>query len=260
MLKVSPKVYLVASTKINEGLNDYLYDIGQNGFKSNAETDADLLLEAAGRLCYRAWQPYDGTSGTNKNVNKVREDNQEYVQNIIKQAHGSVLEHANITLLFSNVSRVFTHELVRHRAGMAYSQESLRYVRLDELKFWLPSAVEESDELRDLYTETVEYLEKVQLKLNDIVKLDGEGFGFKKEWTSRFRRLAPLGLATSIMASGNLRAWRHIVNMRSSTGAEEEIRILMDQVVPILKDYSPAVFSDLQKTVEGWKYESNPKP
>lgn len=260
MIKVSPKVYLIASTRMDTGFYDYMADIQQSDFYSNAQTDADQLIEIAGRLCYRSWKAYDGTTGTNPNVTKVREDNIDYIQNIIKQAHGSTLEHANITLLFNNVSRVFTHELVRHRAGMAYSQESLRYVRLDELKFWLPSAIEDNDELRELYTETVEYLEKVQLKLNDIVQLDGEGFGFKKEWTSRFRRLAPLGLATSIMATGNLRAWRHIVNMRSSRGAEEEIRIVMDQVVPILKYYAPAVFSDLSPSESGWKYESNPKP
>ncbi len=261
MIKVLPKVYCIAGTILNaDGVDEFLKDIDQDDYTSNAKTYADGLIEFAGRLCYRSWKAYDGTTGTNPNVTKVREDNTDYVQNIIGQAHGSTLEHSYITLLFHNVSRVFTHELVRHRAGMAYSQESLRYVRLDELKFWLPSAVEESDELRELYTETVEYLEKVQLKLNDIVQLDGEGFGFKKEWTSRFRRLAPLGLATTILATGNLRAWRHIVNMRSSTGAEEEIRMIMDQVVPMLKDFAPAVFYDLSKTSEGWKYESNPKP
>ena len=58
-----------------------------------------------------------------------------------------------------------------------------------------------------------------------------------------------------------MRAWRHIVNMRSNAGAEEEIRLVMDQVVPILKNISPAVFDDLEySSKEGWKYKLNAKP
>jgi len=260
MIQVQPKVYVVAQTDFNENFSDFMEDIQQEGWSSNAETPSDGLIEVAGRLCYRSWAPYDGTQGTNPNVSRVRDDNLQYVQNIIQSSHGSVLEHSTISMIFHNVSRVFTHEMVRHRAGMAYSQESLRYVRLDQLKFWLPKEVEENEELNQLYLETVEYLENVQLKLNKIVNLEGKSFDEKKKWTSRFRRLAPIGLATTILVTGNLRAWRHIVNMRGGDGAEEEIRLVMDQVVPILKDFSPSVFADLEKTEEGWKYLLNNKP
>jgi len=60
----------------------------------------------------------------------VRSDRREYFENLLRSAHGSVLEHAGYSFALRNVSRVFTHELVRHRAGSAFSQESLRYVRL----------------------------------------------------------------------------------------------------------------------------------
>lgn len=270
MIEVQPKVYFIAGSSINrfkneeEGpdLSDFLADIEQEEWHTNTDSDSDELIEIGGRLCYRSWAPYDGTDGTNPNVTKVREDNKQYVQNIINQSHGSVLEHSNISMIFHNVSRVFTHELVRHRAGMAYSQESLRYVRLDKLKFWLPDEIKENKELAQIYRETVEYLENVQLKLNKVIQLDGKPFDEKKKWTSRFRRLAPIGLATTILVTGNLRAWRHIANMRSNVGAEEEIRMVMDQVIPILKEYSPAVFDDLEKTEigHGWRYKLNAKP
>jgi len=175
----------------------------------------------------------------------------------------SILEHSNISLLFKDVSRVFTHELVRHRSGMSYSQESLRYVRLNNLRFFFPKEIKENSELYQLYKETIEYLEGVQNKLEKITNIDNsKNFHEKKKWTSRFRRLAPLGLATTILATGNLRAWRHIINMRSSTGAEEEIRLVMDQVVPIMKEISPAVFADLHKNPETltWEYNLNAKP
>ena len=274
MIEIQPKVYVVGYTRFNNdfdpyesfvepGFQNFLKDINQEDWSSNAIGGSDKLLEVAGRLCYKSWSPYDenNKTGTNKNVTRVREDNKEYIQNIIKQNHGSVLEHSNVSLLFNDVSRVFTHELVRHRAGMAYSQESLRYVRLDELKFWLPEEIKENNELAAIYKETVEYLENVQIRLNKAINLDGKPFDEKKKWTSRFRRLAPIGLATSILATGNLRAWRHIVNMRSNAGAEEEIRLVMDQVVPILKNISPAVFDDLEySSKEGWKYKLNAKP
>ncbi len=262
MIKVQPKVYFLAGTKIeDDNILQYLEDLAQNNcWSTNTANDSDGLIEFAGRLCYRSWKEYDGTLATNPNVTKVRKDNLEYIQNLIKQAHGSCLEHSNLTLLFDNVSRVFTHEIVRHRAGMSFSQESLRYVRLDELKFWFPPEVEENPELEFLYRETVEYLENVQTKLNEIVKLDGMKFAEKKKWTSRFRRLAPIGLATTILVTGNLRAWRHIVNMRGSEGAEEEIKLVMDQVVPIIKNFSPAVFADLEKVNNEWKFKLNPKP
>jgi len=176
MIETQPKVYCVAKTEIDDSkLEQFISDIGQN-WSSNTENSADELIEVAGRLCYRSWAPYDGTSGTNQNVTRIRTDNSEYIRNIIKSNHGSVLEHANISMIFQDVSRVFTHELVRHRAGMAYSQESLRYVRLDQLKFWLPQEIKENEELTNLYIETIEYLEGVQKRLNQIVNLEGKDF------------------------------------------------------------------------------------
>src|SRR4051812_31791220 len=65
----------------------------------------------------------------------------EYLENIKKQGHGSVLEHANYSLLVEGVSRSLTHELVRHRAGFAYSQLSQRYVDESEANFVVPPAI-----------------------------------------------------------------------------------------------------------------------
>ena len=69
---------------------------------------------------------------------RVRDDQAKYLQNILRSGHGSVLEHVSFTFVLHNVCRVFTHELVRHRPGTAISQESLRFVRLDEMPFWFP--------------------------------------------------------------------------------------------------------------------------
>jgi hypothetical protein len=70
-------------------------------------TDGERLAEFAGRLCYMSQH------------NPAKRETRDYLENIKKQGHGSVLEHANYTILLEGVSRSLTHELVRHRAGVA---------------------------------------------------------------------------------------------------------------------------------------------
>src|SRR5204863_8430366 len=92
-------------------------------------TDGELLAEVAGRVCYMSQH------------NPAERSTREYLDNIKKQGHGSVLEHANYTLLLEGVSRSLTHELVRHRAGFAYSQLSQRYVDESAEHFLVPPAL-----------------------------------------------------------------------------------------------------------------------
>lgn len=201
-------------------------------------SDAELLCEYAGRRCYKSWAP-----GLNANVTKVREDSGEYLGNILKSKHGAVLEHAQFTFDFDNVSRVFTHELVRHRAGVAISQESLRYVRLTDLGFWVPDILEPH---RDKIISVVETLEEVQRDMAEVFGLDDEGvpFDYKKEVTSALRRLAPIGLSTGMVWSGNIRTIRHVLAQRTSKHAEQEIRLVFGAVAEQMTQEFPLVFGD----------------
>src|SRR5207237_4689667 len=92
-------------------------------------TDGERLSEFAGRLCYMS------------QANPANRETRAYIANIKKQGHGSVLEHANYSLLLEGVSRSLTHELVRHRAGFAYSQLSQRYVDESQANFVVPPAI-----------------------------------------------------------------------------------------------------------------------
>lgn len=238
-------VYLIAQTRVNYNqLNNYLCDIGSTKrYNDLEEEDGDILVEVAGKLCYKSWEV-----GLNSNITRVRTDNKEFIENILKQGHGSVFEHSTYSLLFKDVSRIFTHELVRHRAGMGYSQESLRFVALDDLGFYLPPEVVEIDCMKELYVNTVEYLENVQKQLKNLVDLGKMSMDDKKKWTSSFRRLAPLGLTTHILATGNLRSWRHIVEQRSSSGAEVEIRGVQEQIRNILIKVAPNAVQDMDES------------
>ena len=242
MKHVEPKIYFIGSTQINDiEIDSFLHDIGADNFKSDAETDEEYLLEIAGRSCYRSFEP-----GLNKNVTKTREGNNQYLQNVVKQLHGSVFAHAYVNFIFHDVSRIFTHELVRHAIGSAFSQESLRFVRLDDIKFWKPSVFNNDEFASQKCDEVVQYLENVQKELAVHFDLDNPEVPFheKKEITSAMRRLAPEGLGTTIVWSCNFRTLRHVIEMRTDPAAEEEIRLVFGKVADIIISKYPAAFGD----------------
>ena len=255
---VEPRVYLFAWTRIDEfAVQEYLQSIGVYSWSTDAESDAEYLIEVGGRLCYASWEP-----GINKNVTRVRQGNKNYIENIIKSKHGSVLEHATCSFLFQNVSRVFTAELNRHRAGCAISEASLRYVRLDDLEAFHSEVFEDRiinektseanvPTMAEYFLEKMEILESWQKEMTNKFDLNNRSFEDKKIITSAMRRLAPLGLATNIMWTANMRALRHILELRTSIHSEEEIRFVFDKVGYILQEKYPIIFGDFVRNENG---------
>jgi thymidylate synthase (FAD) len=249
---VEPKVFLVGETRIvEEGFQAYLDHVGVPQWTTDAPSDSERLCEMMGRLCYRSFEP-----GLNPNVTRVREGNGPYLGNILNVGHGSVIEHACLNFVFADVSRVFTHELVRHRAGTAMSQESLRFVRLDKLTAYAPTHIRESEEGMAVYSEALEKLEEVQLKLAEVYNIDDEKkFAIKKKLTSAFRRVAPIGVATTIGWSCNFRTLRHVIEMRTEPSAEEEIRLVFGQVYELVKKRYPNLMGDYEaEEVDGFPW------
>jgi thymidylate synthase (FAD) len=253
MHQTSPTVFLIARPSIDvEGMGGYLRDVGGESWLEGRLREAagepnsgELLVEFAGRACYRSWEP-----GLNPNVTRVRTDQREYFANILRSAHGSVLEHANYSFIIRNCSRVFTHELVRHRAGSAFSQESLRYVRLTDIGFRVPPALEP---VREQVLSIVEQLEEFQVSAAKELGIDQDGVPFhvKKEATSALRRLAPIGLSTDIMWTANARTLRHVIEMRTAEGAEEELRLVFDKVARIMQAEASGLFQDFTRHDDG---------
>lgn len=256
---VQPKVILLAETKLvdlhygpdnlpTDPWSDFREAVGAPQWSTDARAEGEGLIEAAGRMCYRSWAP-----GLNPNVTKVREGNRSYIGNILAQKHGSILEHVNTTWAFLNVSRVFTHELCRHRAGTAVSQESLRYVRLENLP------MVHSDELPDDGMEVAgKVMETWQNMLAEQFGLDqSKDFAYKKRKTSAMRRIAPLGLATNMIWTCNLRELRHVITLRTDSSAEEEIRKVIGMLAEMAIPRYPAVFQDFHKKEDGsWEPEN----
>lgn len=244
-------VHMLSKPTIDSGeVVRYLRGVGAESWieRRIGRPAGEVLTEFAGRLCYRSWKP-----GLNPNVTRVREDIDDYLLNLLRQGHGSVLEHVNVSFVLSGVSRVLTHELVRHRAGVAVSQESMRYVRVDEgIPFWFPQWAREDEELMERTGAMLESMEELQDWLTAHFELDKEGtpFSEKKHKTSFMRRFLPEGVGTSIMVTANLRAWRHIVEARTAEGAEEEIRYVAGLIGSKLRETYPALMSDYD---EDWE-------
>jgi thymidylate synthase ThyX len=134
-----------------------------------------------------------------------------------------------------------THELVRHRAGTAISQESLRYVRPREIDIWLPP------DLKTVSEEFAGTIEEIKARYRDLEsKFDWDKMSFeqKKRITSALRRILPDGLATNIIWTANHRTLRWVIEMRTDSSAEVEIRTVFGKVAEIcMRDY-PILYSD----------------
>ena len=243
---VEPQVFLIGESVINEeGLSAFLTHLGVPEWTSDGSTDVERLTEVYGRACYKSF----GTE-LNPNITRVRGSNKSYISNILEKGDGSVLEHGVANFFFCDVSRVFTHELVRHRVGTAMSQESLRYVRLTDLNWYAPICIQENAAAMTIFEKTMEGLSNLQKDLSELYELDTTNdFNFKKQVTSAMRRIAPIGLATNIGWSCNMRTLRHVIEMRTDPGAEEEIRIVFSKVADIAIERWPNLFADYSMDV-----------
>jgi len=253
---VEPKIFILGETRIDEdGLKAFLEHIGAPEWQSDAPTDGEKLIEMYGRLCYESFR-----LGLNPNIVKIRATNLDYITNVKKKGDGSILEHATVNFVFCNVSRVFTHELVRHRTGVAISQESLRFVRLTDLGLWLPTVIKEDEKAVEIFIKTFEEMERLQKELAEYFKLDTQHrFEEKKTTTSAMRRLAPDGLATNIGWTANMRTIRHVIEMRTHSSAEEEIRFVFGKVAELMVARYPNLFADYEvEMVDGLPWYKTP--
>lgn len=201
-------------------------------------TDGERLAEFAGRLCYMSQH------------NPAKRNTREYLENIKKQGHGSVLEHANYSVLFEGISRSLTHELVRHRAGFAYSQLSQRYVDESEASFVIPPAIVGDEALEKAWRAQVEGAQTAYVAL--VAELM-ERYGWVADRVHRrkmareaARAVLPNATETKIVVTGNVRAWRTMLELRSSEGAELEIRRLAVATVRLFQAEAPGFFSDFE--------------
>jgi thymidylate synthase (FAD) len=242
---IHPQAFLIAETKIDlDAVRAALTPLGAGHWSPTGEgTDADYLIEFAGKSCYMSFD-----TSLNQNLTKVggRSTHDYIQQGIIANKHGSVLEHASVTFFLVNVSRVVTHEIIRHRAGTAFSQASGRYVRTGFVDMYVPYDIARDPEAARIWKRAVLQMEENVAELSRVTQVDEKPFGLKKKLTSAFRRLIGNGQANHIVVTANHRAWRHMIEMRTDPSAEEEIRVVFADISRQLRERFPTIYADAQ--------------
>ncbi len=246
MMYVSePNVYLVTRPDVDwEQVEAFLADEGVPPVPESIRAGEDpstAVVEISARLCYMSY-------------GRGRRDIADFITNLLSSRDGSVFEHVNYGFVFTGVSRSLTHELVRHRAGFAYSQRSQRYVDESEGSFVLPPAlVDETADADEARAVLLDALEKASSSYGELVAaleeaLPAEWFEVARDRRKAVRQAAravlPNATETKIFVTGNVRAWRHFIEMRGAVFADWEIRRLAIRVLEILQREAPLMFGD----------------
>ena len=183
--------------------------------------EAERLIERAGRTAYLSF------SKEGKDTEKA------FIRMLIKGGHLSVLEHAYATVRISGVSRAFTHQLVRHRL-CSFTQQSQRYVDESNFSYVEPPAVEKSPQAHSVF---VDFMDKAKRTYQELQQMK-----IRKE-DARF--VLPNAVESQIVVTANLREWRHIIGLRTTPGAQWEIKQAAIEILEILRQHAPTVFEDL---------------
>lgn len=182
------------------------------------EGDPELLLEYAGRACYRS---------------KARGQAAKFLQARIREGHESIIEHASVTFEITGISRACSHQLVRHRIA-SYSQESQRYVDMSAPEFVVPPSVADNPEALEVWDEFMGQVATAYHRLREM--------GVRKE-DARF--VLPNAAATRIIVTMNFRSLRHFFTVRCEKAAQWEIRALALEMLRQVHNLAPAAFVDL---------------
>lgn len=191
--------------------------------------EPEILIAASARLCYT------DRSAINLLEELSQNDIDRLLDTIISSGHHSVLEHVNFTFALNGLSRVLTHQLVRHRVGIAFSQQSQRYADVSNAGYVTPPLINKKNELKDKYEKLV----------NDCFELFSllQENGIPNE-DSRF--ILPQCISTRMVMTVNLRQIIHMYSINACLRSQWEIRKLMAKIKNEIHNVSPRLAKELK--------------
>ncbi len=242
-------------SKLGEWNGHYATALGEaRGRGQDKGTDAERLVECAGRTCYDSYAKGRASP--------------DYHKHIMDVDHGSVTEHVSLTFFLSNISRGLTHELVRHRVGVAISQRSTRYVD-ENVSAWVfhplmheffANEVPERAPNGELVSLTMDRLschvrdtaqqgyKKIVEKLEAYLTTKGiDKFTARKQARGAARGLLGNALMTEMVWTCNLRSFKTIMKQRANQHADAEIRVLANRLYEEALPYWPTYLGCYQK-------------
>jgi thymidylate synthase (FAD) len=189
--------------------------------------EPEKVVALAARLCYSP-----------SSIGELRQrldagDIDSFLDKIMSLGHHSVLEHASFTFGIEGISRVTTHQLVRHRIA-SYSQQSQRYVsHKDEFTSIMPDTIAVNPEARQIFAFMSETVHKAYAQLVEM--------GIPAEDA---RYILPNATETKIIMTMNARELLHFFALRCCQRAQWEIREMSVEMLRLVKNVAPAIFRE----------------
>ncbi|MEN3053022.1 MAG: FAD-dependent thymidylate synthase [Candidatus Methanosuratincola petrocarbonis] len=188
--------------------------------------DPERVAAAAARQCYSKFSAAKAYSGLSQ------DDIRRLLRKIIASGHLSVLEHASFTFVIDGISRACSHQLVRHRIA-SYSQQSQRYVKLDELEFIVPDSIAKDAEAQRIFSKGLEMCREAYRSL--LAK------GIPAE---DVRYILPQASPTKIVVTMNARSLLNFFELRCCLSAQWEIRRVAEEMLTLVKGIAPTIFEN----------------
>ena len=209
-------------------------------------TEAEQLIEFAGRVCYLSFAPNPYLPRCTR----------AYIRSLIAQGHESVLEHASWSLLIEGIPRSLSHQIVRHRAGFSFSQLSQQYHDESEAEFVRPPGLSVDPDLDNRWQKAMtashqiyrDILRDIRTNSSLAGKTDREQL---RAVRSIARSVLPNATATILVATANARAWRTFLRVRGMTEGDLEMRLLTCHLLKVLAAEAPSAFGDFSVREHG---------
>ncbi len=186
----------------------------------------ERTVAMAARLCY-------SPCGAEELEEKMTDEQvQKLVEKIISMGHASTMEHVSFTFAIEGVSRVLTHQLVRHRIA-SYSQQSQRYVSEHDFEYIVPPSIEGNEAARAKF---VSLMDTIRQTYDELAEM-----GIPKEDA---RYVLANATETKILATFNARSLLNFFSLRCCNRAQWEIRQMAYLMLAEVKKAAPLLFKN----------------
>ncbi|SHJ14228.1 FAD-dependent thymidylate synthase [Clostridium magnum] len=193
----------------------------------------ERVIASAAKLCY---SPTDIDSLLQK---QTPDNVEKFLKMLVEMGHESPIEHVSFTFAVEGVSRSLSHQLVRHRIA-SYSQQSQRYVRLNQFKYIIPPEIAKDSYLKNVY---IQHMINSQRTYDELVYgLIASGRS-EKEAIEDARYAFPNACETRIMFTMNARVLMNFFKHRCCNRAQWEIKALADEMLKLVKEIAPMIFN-----------------
>lgn len=196
--------------------------------------EPDKVVSMAAKLCY-------SPVGVEEIAQKITDEEvDKFLGMLISLGHESPVEHTSFTFAIEGISRACSHQIVRHRMA-SYSQQSQRYVKLEQFEYIMPPAIAADEEAKAIF---IDSMNSSQQAYNNLVKQLTQNGKTEKEAIEDARYVFPNACETKIVITMNARSLFNFFEHRCCERAQWEIRELAYQMLYECKKVAPILFKN----------------